>query len=57
LDLKPPPDSREVTLIVKAASTLNTIIQTFENRTTEQAEFENLLSGGDSSISRIVIIS
>ena len=45
LDLKPPPDSREVTLIVKAASTLNTIIQTFENRTTEQAEFENLLSG------------
>jgi hypothetical protein len=49
LDLKPPPDSREVTLIVKAASTLNTIIQTFENRTTEQAEFENLLSGEDSS--------
>jgi hypothetical protein len=43
--LKPPPDSREVILIVKASSTLNTIIQTFENRTTEQAEFENLLSG------------
>jgi hypothetical protein len=45
LDLKPPPDSREVTMIVKASSTLTTIIQTFENRTTEQAEFENLLSG------------
>jgi hypothetical protein len=32
-------------MIVKASSTLTTIIQTFENRTTEQAEFENLLSG------------
>jgi len=44
LDLKPPPDSRDVNLIIKADSTLATIIQTFENRTTEQSEFENLLS-------------
>jgi len=44
LDLKPPPDSRDVNLIIKADSTLATIIQTFENRSTEQSEFENLLS-------------
>ena len=44
IDLKPPPDSRDVNLIIKADSTLATIIQTFENRSTEQAEFENLLS-------------
>ena len=44
MDLKPPPDSRDVNLIIKADSTLATIIQTFENRSTEQSEFENLLS-------------
>ena len=44
MDIKPPPDSRDVNLIIKADSTLATIIQTFENRSTEQAEFENLLS-------------
>ena len=44
MDLKPPADSRDVTLIIKADTTLGTIIQTFENRSTEQSEFENLLS-------------
>merc|ERR1719348_2448523 len=44
MDLKPPADSRDVNLIIKADTTLGTIIQTFENRSTEQSEFENLLS-------------
>ena len=44
MDLKSAPDSRDVNLIIKADSTLGTIIQTFENRSTEQSEFENLLS-------------
>jgi len=44
VDLKLPPDSRDVNLIIKADSTQATIIQTYEKRTTEQSEFENLLS-------------
>ena len=44
LDLKPPLESRDVGLTIKADSTLETIIKTFENRSTEQSEFENLLS-------------
>ena len=44
LDLKSPADSRDVNLITKADATLSTIIQTFENRSTEQSEFETLLS-------------
>ena len=43
-DLKPPHDARDVNLIIKADSTLATIIQTFENRTTEQSDFESVLS-------------
>jgi len=37
-------ENRDVTMIFKADSTLSTIIQTFQNRTTEQHEFEALLS-------------
>lgn len=36
--------SRDVPLILKADQTIASIIQTFENRTTDQSEFENLLS-------------
>ena len=44
LDLKQLPDCRDVNLIIKADSTLATIIQTFDSRSTEPAEFENLMS-------------
>ena len=44
LDLKPPVESRDINLTIKADSTLETILKTFDNRSTEQSEFENLLS-------------
>ena len=44
LDLKHLPDCRDVNLIIKADLTLATIIQTFDSRSTEPAEFENLMS-------------
>ena len=44
LDLKPPLESRDINLTIKADSTLETILKTFDNRSTEQSEFENLLS-------------
>jgi len=37
-------ESRDINMIFKADSTLQTIIKTFENRTTDSNEFENLLS-------------
>jgi len=37
-------DSRDVNMTLKADSTLQTIINTFENRTTDSNEFDNLLS-------------
>ncbi|XP_023336460.1 mediator of RNA polymerase II transcription subunit 24 isoform X2 [Eurytemora carolleeae] len=37
-------ESRDVTMTLKADSTLHTIIRTFENTSMEQHEFENLLS-------------
>lgn len=44
LDLKPPAEARDINLTIKADSTLETILKTFDNRSTEQSEFENLLS-------------
>jgi len=45
LDLKMEPgDSRDVIMMVKADTTIGTIIQTFENRSCEQGDFEALLN-------------
>lgn len=46
LDLKPPIDLQksDVNLTIKADKTLDTILKTFENRSTDQHDFDNLLS-------------